>query len=182
LQAVHSSAHLRACESRPQRDFISIYRAHFTFVKQALQRYGVNEMDAGDQAQLVFLVVLRKLDDFDGRSRLETWLFGICRRVARNYRRSASRRPERPITPNALLRYSDLSQRGPEASLHLKQAERLLRRLPQSHSEVFVLFALEGMRRAEIAHSLGISTGTVGYRLRSARQLLTRAAEAPKRC
>ncbi len=40
-----------------------------------------------DAAQDVFLVALRRLDDFEGRSSLTTWLYGICVRVAHGYRR-----------------------------------------------------------------------------------------------
>src|SRR6266571_3707710 len=44
-----------------------------------------------------FVVVHRRLDSFDASSRMTTWLFGICMRVAAAYRRRAFRRHEKPM-------------------------------------------------------------------------------------
>ena len=57
------------------------------FVPQTLRYLGVPEGILLDAAQDVLLIALRRLDDFEGRSTLTTWLYGICVRVAHNYRR-----------------------------------------------------------------------------------------------
>jgi RNA polymerase sigma-70 factor, ECF subfamily len=68
-------------------DLRAIYRAHGRFVWLSLQRLGVQPSDLDDVAQDVFVIVHRRLDSFDRRARVTTWLFGICMRVAANYRR-----------------------------------------------------------------------------------------------
>ena len=73
--------------------FEQVYKEHFAFVWRSLRRLGVREEDANDAAQEVFIVVHRKLGEFSGRSKLTTWLYGICFRVA-----SERRRARRPIT------------------------------------------------------------------------------------
>ena len=65
----------------------TIYREHGRFVWLSLQRLGIHPSDLDDVAQDVFMVVHRRLDTFDRRARISTWLFGICMRVAANYRR-----------------------------------------------------------------------------------------------
>src|SRR6478609_4057881 len=73
--------------------FEDIYRAHFAFVWRSLRRLGVREEDANDVAQEVFIVVHRKLPEFAGRSKVTTWLYGVCFRVASERRRAAPRPP-----------------------------------------------------------------------------------------
>ena len=70
--------------------FKEVYEEQFRFVWRSLRRLGVRESDVADAAQDVFLVVHRRLDEFEGRSKVSTWLYGICYRVARDRRRLAS--------------------------------------------------------------------------------------------
>jgi hypothetical protein len=70
----------------------TLYERHFGFVWRNLRRLGVPEAVAEDAAQDVFLVVHRRQGSYDARwSRVETWLFGIVLRVARNHRRRLRR-------------------------------------------------------------------------------------------
>src|SRR4029077_10370112 len=73
--------------------FEEVYRAHFAFVWRSLRRLGIRDEDAADTAQELFIVVHRKLPEFAGRSKLTTWLYGVCFRVA-SERRRASPRPQ----------------------------------------------------------------------------------------
>src|SRR5689334_15233045 len=69
--------------------FKEVYEEQFRFVWRSLRRLGVRESDVADAAQDVFLVVHRRLGEFEGRSKVSTWLYGICYRVARDRRRLA---------------------------------------------------------------------------------------------
>src|SRR5512138_2606481 len=71
--------------------FEEVYRTHFAFVWRSLRRLGIREEDAADAAQEVFIVVHRKLPEFAGRSKLTTWLYGVCFRVASERRRAGPR-------------------------------------------------------------------------------------------
>jgi len=78
---------LPAGDAPDSLDVRTIYRAHGRFVWLSLQRLGIQPSDLDDIAQDVFMIVHRRLGTFDRRSRVSTWLFGICMRVAANYRR-----------------------------------------------------------------------------------------------
>jgi RNA polymerase sigma-70 factor (ECF subfamily) len=162
-------------EGRPaERDFRAIYDAYFGFVSKTLRRLGVSEADAADHAQVVFLVAHTRLGTFEGRSKLDTWLFGICRRVVWNHRRARLRRPEVPIEPS-VLDVSPARRWNPdEAYERYARVEEVLSRLPWSQLQVFVLSEVEELRAPEIAERLGITGSMVKYRLRSARQQLLR--------
>jgi RNA polymerase sigma-70 factor (ECF subfamily) len=58
------------------------------FVWRALRHLGVRRADLPDVCQEVFIVVHRRLPDFDTtKSSLSTWIYGICMRTASQYRR-----------------------------------------------------------------------------------------------
>jgi len=67
------------------------YCLHADFVVHCLRRFGVQASSLEDAAQDVFLVAHRRRADFNGRSGIKTWLFGISLRVAKGYRRSLRR-------------------------------------------------------------------------------------------
>ena len=52
-----------------------------------------------EMLEQVFVVVHKKLSGFEGRSKLKTWIYGICVRTASDYRRRAVRREEPTEAP-----------------------------------------------------------------------------------
>ena len=69
-----------------------IYEQFFGFVWRNLRRLGVPDAALDDATQDVFVVVFRQWEGFEGRSSVQTWLFGIVLRVARDHRKVAQRR------------------------------------------------------------------------------------------
>jgi len=155
-------------------EFRQIYQANFELVWRMLVRLGVHESDALDQAQQVFLTAHLRLQSFEGRSQLRTWLCGICKCLASDYRRTARyRREVLRATPELdLLVFGDDGTDNAPASKRL--AEVILDKLPEKQRIVFVLFELEEMHGHEIAALLEISIGTVRSRLRLARAAFAR--------
>jgi RNA polymerase sigma-70 factor (ECF subfamily) len=157
--------------------FEQVYETHFAFVWRSVRRLGVSEAALDDVVQEIFLVVHRRLDEFEGRSSLKTWLFGIVLRVVRDHRRSLRRksphsiRPEAPVDPDAL---ADARGAGPHEAAANQEAIRvlhgLLDELDDEKREVFVLAELEQMSAAEIAAAVEVNVNTVYSRLRAARQ------------
>jgi RNA polymerase sigma-70 factor (ECF subfamily) len=130
-----------------------------------------------DLTQKVFLVVNQKLAGFEGRSQLATWLFGICQRVASDYRRSALIRCEVVTDASELDLRADEDESLVEKSESRRRAEvaeAILSRLPEPQRVVFVLFELEEMSGDDIAGLLEVPVGTVRSRLRLARETFRR--------
>src|SRR5262245_54373284 len=71
--------------------FAEVYAQYFRAMWRALRRLGVEPSGLDDAVQDVFVVVHRRLAEFDGRS-LRAWLYAIAVRVASDHRRSASHR------------------------------------------------------------------------------------------
>src|SRR6188768_4247016 len=76
----------------------TIFDEHARYVIRTLRHLGIQEADVEDVAQEVFVTVHRKLAEFEGRSKLRTWLYGICLRVASDHRRRAYVVRERPTS------------------------------------------------------------------------------------
>jgi RNA polymerase sigma-70 factor (ECF subfamily) len=149
-----------------------IYRRYADFVWRSLRRQGVPHDDAGDAIQEVFLAVHRGLHGFEGRSSLSTWLFTICRSVARDRRQRAHRRHEivgADVVVEGADDRADASARA-EHNRRLVQLEAILGGMDQELRDVFVLFEIEDMTGEEISEALGVPLGTVYSRLDVARK------------
>jgi RNA polymerase sigma-70 factor (ECF subfamily) len=147
-----------------------IYDEYFDFVWRSLQRLGTRPSSLDDALQDVFIVVHRRLSQFEGRSTLKTWLFGICMRVARDY----ARRGKRLLL--ALEADADVVDLG--APDPLEQAARSeaveflyaqLAQLDEDKRAVFILAELEDMSCGEIALAVDANVNTVMSRLKAAR-------------
>src|SRR5438128_2482628 len=79
-----------------------VYAKHTDFLWKTLHRLGVREPHIEDVLQEVLLVVHRRLDSYDRRSALTTWLFGVCLRVASDHRKRAHFRRERAMADVAM--------------------------------------------------------------------------------
>jgi RNA polymerase sigma-70 factor (ECF subfamily) len=153
-------------------EFRAVYEQHYDFVWRSLRRLGVRDADVPDALQEVFLVVLRRLGEFEGRARLTTWLFRICMRVARDRQRLAHNRRElldAQAVEGCLDEGSDLGQQA-ERREDVKLLELALSRMDLDQRAVFTLFELEEQSGEEIAETLQIPLGTVYSRLRLGRE------------
>lgn len=158
-------------------NFRAVYEEHFDFVWRTLQRLGVREADVPDALQETFLVVFRRLDEFEGRAKMTTWLFRICLRVARDRQRLAHHRRE-VLDEQALDGCADESSdvaRQVERREEGAQLEAALARMDLDQRAVFTLFELEGLSGDEIADTLQIPLGTVYSRLRLGREAFRKA-------
>lgn len=158
----------------PPLSFEDVYDEHAETVWRGLRRLGVPEAAVDDAMQDVFVVVHRRLGEFEGRSSVRTWLFGIALGVARNYRRSARRRaPEGALAAEVDEDLPAPDSGGPEGHARSAEAVRvlysLLDELDEDKRTVFVLSDLEEMTAPEIAAALSLNLNTVYARIRAAR-------------
>ncbi|HVY32312.1 MAG TPA: sigma-70 family RNA polymerase sigma factor [Polyangiaceae bacterium] len=154
----------------PAQELEAIYDEYFDFVWRSLRRLGVDRSALDDALQDVFLVVHRRLAQFERRSSLKTWLFGICLRVGSDYSRKRRHRTLGSEPPPDL---PDVGAPDP-----LEQAARgeavafldaQLAELDPDKRAVFILAELEDMSCPEIAEAVGANVNTVMSRLKAAR-------------
>jgi len=157
--------------SAAQRElFHALYRAHFDFVYRNLRRLGVPATVVDDALQDVYVVVLRRIDEFREGTHARAWLFAITMRVASNYRRTLHRRG-----PLVALREDEPDVTGADSFERAARADAgriihaFLDGLDDERRAVFVMAELEQMTAREIASALSANVNTVYSRLRAAR-------------
>lgn len=141
---------------------------HAPFVWRVLVHLGVPHRRLEDASQEVFLVALG--GGFQGRSAFQSFLYGVCRNVARSERRRYREASEIPMDelPEAVV------QPAQEGELWVKRAhERLLRalsRLDEAQREVFVLFEIAELSMEEVARATSSPLSSCYSRLYAARE------------
>ena len=146
--------------------FDAVYAAHVAFVWRVLRTFGVREAQVEDAVQDVFVVVHRRLRDFEGRAAITTWLFAIARRVAGAYRR---KKTTEPLENEAEL------ESGVDTFAAMSRAQAaatvmgILETMDEDKRMVFALVELEQLSVPEVARMLDLNLNTTYSRLRLAR-------------
>lgn len=164
--------------------FDAVFRDEHDFVWRTLRHYGVPGAGLDDATQDVFVVVHRRLADFDGRAPLRSWLIGIARRVASRHRSRTAVQAQREAPLGGLEPTS--AELGPHSQAIRVEAvdfvTTFLDGLAPKLRVVFQLCEIEGMSAPEVGEVLGIPVNTVYSRLRLARARFERALERRQLC
>jgi RNA polymerase sigma-70 factor (ECF subfamily) len=142
---------------------------HFARIHRAALVLSGNPWDADDLAQETFLVLARQADQFQGRSSVYTWLYGVLLNLERRQRRQYGMRKRKlrvlwsdqpqspPVTP------------GADAASEVSEWKRSLwarvAQLPDGQRQSLVLRFSEGLQYDEIAEILECPLGTVKSRI-----------------
>jgi RNA polymerase sigma factor (sigma-70 family) len=155
--------------TRDERAFATLVRRHGPLVLAAARRGTGNPADADDVFQATFLLLARNAARIRNRAAVAGWLHGVASRMARTARRAAARRRahEANAPPPAPVAHCDLSWREVQTLF-----EDELARLPDRYRVPFVLCALNGEPRADVARRLGVKEGTISSRLAEAKRRL----------
>ncbi len=183
--AVMAPAMAHALETPPHSDagsshrvpaFDAVYTANIAFVWRVLRTFGVPEAGLEDAVQDVFVVVHRRLPEFEGRAAITTWLFAIARRVASAHRRkNAGDRTEK---------LSDELVDGADTFAAMSRAQAaatvmgILEQMDEDKRIVFALVELEQLSVPEVAKMLDLNLNTTYSRLRLARHAFELAVKA----
>ncbi len=159
----------KPAEPGVQSAFRKVFDDHARFVWRSLLGLGVAESDVPDASQQVFVVLHDRLGDLAEGCPLRTFVYGICLRVASDFRRRAHRRRER-LCAEPPERSTGTTPEGRAADREaLAALEAALDRLSAPQREVFVLYEIEELPMEEIARAIGCPLQTAYSRLRVAR-------------
>lgn len=149
-------------------------------VMRTLKYHSVAERDLDDVCQEVFIVVFRKLPQFDASRPIRAWIYGICMKVAAAYRRRARHRREVLVreTPDDI---AACSTPGSDV-VSTPQLVALLERLDEDKRTVLVLHEIEELPMNEIALIVDCPVKTAYSRLAAARkQMLLMVSKGARR-
>jgi RNA polymerase sigma-70 factor (ECF subfamily) len=164
----HAFAHLVDQNSAP------IYRL-------ALKMVG-NEQDAEDVLQETFIKAYDHLDDFEGRSKVSTWLYRIAVNeslmLLRKHKNSESHidagieTDDGDILPVQIVDWCCLPEKELMSSEARKHIRKAIKTLSDTNRAAFLLRDVEGLSTRDTAEALNISESAVKVRLMRARMQL----------
>lgn len=155
--------------------FEQLYDQRFDDVSRWVRALGVRDADRDDVVQDIFMVVYRRLPDFDGQN-VTGWLYQIARRKVRDHRHltwvkhlfGANRVP----VVEGMSTHQPGALDGLETKRKAELLEHLLDALNPDQRAAFVLFEIEGNSGEEIAVLQGVPINTVWARIHKARKKL----------
>jgi RNA polymerase sigma-70 factor (ECF subfamily) len=144
---------------------------------EALLRFAdrmlTNRAEAEEITQEVFLKMITRVEQYDGRAAVSSWLFAIAANACRDRLRRTRRAIVVPLDAVA-----ETPARGEpiENRLHERERRQAVRRalskLSEEQREALVLARYHGMPYAEIARTLQITEGAVKTRIFRAMETL----------
>ena len=154
----------------------SLYRVLETPVFRFIRSRLNDHFEAGDILHDVFIEVWRSAGRFEGRSKVQTWIFGIAYRKVIDAHR---RRGRVDVTDE----FPDAADDGPDPEACLASAEEAehvrhcLGTLKDDHRAAIAMAFYEDMTYGEIAEVAGVPEGTIKTRVFHAKKLLMRCLE-----
>lgn len=144
---------------------------------------GYQDPDIEDIIQQTFLIGLQKLQDFEPRSTLYTWLAHICvnlcyERIRKRKRVLASLQEELEQLTTSLVQTRERERnRESEQQEKIKWMEGLIHSMGEKCRGILLLRDFQGQSYAAIGKAMKIPIGTVMSQLARCRETLKRLAE-----
>ena len=134
---------------------------------------------AEDLTQEVFIKAFKKLDGFQGKSSIKTWLYKISINCSKDYLKSAY---IKRVIPTSIFRTFVNHTTPSTETVYMKYNEsafitKTVLKLPLKYREVIMLHYFEELSISEIEKMIHVNANTIKTRLRKAKQLLKEALE-----
>jgi RNA polymerase sigma factor (sigma-70 family) len=144
----------------------AIFQRHGPAILHFAARMLGNQHEAEEICQDVFLKMIARADQYDGRAPLVSWLLSIAANACRDQLRRRKR-----VSVVAISAAQELPSGTPSAmSVLLAEEQRrvvqqALAELSEEQREALILARYHGLPYAEVARALGISEGAVKTRI-----------------
>lgn len=179
LRAARRRTPLAATVTSPREAaFEALFAEHWSAVHAYARRRVVQAADAHDVAAEVFAVAWRRFDDIP-EALVLPWLYRTAANVLAN-RQRGDRRRQRLTAKLAALPRPVVADPG-DVATDDQAIVAAFDSLDEDDREVLRLAAWEGLRNAELAALLGVSTNAAALRLSKARRRLADAVRTQER-
>jgi RNA polymerase sigma factor (sigma-70 family) len=168
---------VRCRDELAEAAFTALVQRHGPMVLRVCRQVVGDGHAAEDAFQATFLVLARRAGAIRQPELLESWLYGVAVRTARATRLADDRRRRHELAGGAELVDAipgpgDWPERAVARREELEVLHEEVLRLPQRYRTAVVLCELEGLNYREAALRMQCPVGTVGVRLRRARERL----------
>jgi len=158
-----------------------LFDRYAPFVWRTLRYQSVAVRDLDDVSQEVFVVIFRKRHEFEPRASIRAWIYGICIKVAADYRKRARNRYEVLVseTPDSAIEPASATE--VERFDAKERLTEVIRRLDEEKRAVLVLHEIENIPMSEVALIVACPLKTAYSRLAAARkQMVTMLSKSQR--
>ncbi|WP_026771701.1 sigma-70 family RNA polymerase sigma factor [Sediminibacillus terrae] len=152
---------------------------HGQDILQLVFSYVKNKAAAEDLTQEIFIKCYQKLDTYDGKSKLKTWLWRIAINHCKDFLKSWY---TRNVFTDGYEYFQKVTNQDDVENTVIQNSEDrelmvVVMELPVKYREVIYLFYYEDLSLKEVSMVTGKNLNTVKTRLRKARKLLRKKLE-----
>ena len=167
---------VRAAQSGDAQAFSSLVERHYDRIFGLAFRLTGRRAEAEDLCQDVCVALPRKLVAFRGDARFTTWLYRVVVNAAHDRRRRAATfaRAAEGWGEVEVARRAEAA----EASEALSWLQAAMSALPEDLRDTMALVLDDGLTQGEAAEILGVSEGTVSWRVSEVKRRLKEIKEA----
>jgi len=178
---------LALLKARNEAAMQRLVNSYLPQILRAARGAGLNLQNAEDVCQSTFVTFIEKIDTFEGRSHVRTWLFGILYRKISEMRRSASREGAAENIDQVMENRfktdghwqqpphgADMAAYEGEVREHLSDC---LDGITTDQRMAFILREVEELDSEEICRTMEISRSNLGVLLYRGRNLLRECLE-----
>jgi RNA polymerase sigma-70 factor (ECF subfamily) len=178
---------LALLRARDESALQRLVNAYLPQILRAARGAGLNPQNAEDACQSTFVTFIEKIDDFQGRSHVRTWLFGILYRKISEMRRAAGREASAEDIEEVMeSRFKtdghwQVPPRGTDQAAYDREVREhlddCLEGLTTDQRVAFTLREVEELDSAEICATLDVSRSNLGVLLFRGRNQLRECLE-----
>lgn len=168
--------------------FKKLYNEYAPKIYGILRNY-VPPNEIEDALQEVFLRILKGINNFEGRSKLSTWIYRIAVNVGKDYSKKSNNIQEKTISMEN-DNYEEKGDFQPSSDTNVqKQALtelnyelilNIMEKLNEDERLIIKLRDIDGLSYSEISEIMNIPIGTVKSKLHYARKKLRKLIEEEK--
>jgi len=167
---------LKNCE---RKAFDKLFRKYAGIVKAIAYRYVKDWEKADDIVQETFIIIYKKIEQYEGRGSFEGWLKRIAVNTALKHIKEEQKNRKEDVENYQLteekeeeVNEEDMKSLIESVDFSKDEILEVVMNLPKGFRTVFCLYVLDNFRHKEIAEQLGISESTSKTQLLRARKLL----------
>jgi RNA polymerase sigma factor (sigma-70 family) len=179
IQAIDSpyEKDISILQLRPQEAIEVVMDRYGDEIKRFIYTYLHNTADTDDVTQEVFITIYRKLNTYQGKSSLRSWIYSIAINKCKDHLKSFHQRSKRlrdKLTQSSAN--NEMPAFTPENHvIQTNESTQLLMQvlaLPIKYREIIVLYYFKDFSTTEISRMLKMSEATVRTRLKRGREKL----------
>ena len=142
----------------------------YEFILRVAFRWLGNAEDAEDVTQNVVIKLAQNISQFDGRSKLSSWIYRIVLNAVRDFQRQAARR-SRNVAALTLVAENEVPS-SQEEDVTTNEMWRAVQNLPTQQRDAVLMVYGEGLSHAECAEIMNCKEKTVSWYVHEAKKTL----------